>query len=79
MKAMRERAEYFIANDVQLVWLVFPRKRYVEVYSPDHEMEILFGSDSLSGGDRGGGGAGGRGDGDFGEVRKEPGHGNGLQ
>lgn len=51
VKAMRERAEYFIANDVQLVWLVFPRKRYVEVYSPDHEMEILFGSDSLSGGD----------------------------
>ena len=48
---MHDRADYFIANDVQLVWLVFPRKRYVEVYSPDQEMEILFGSNNLSGGE----------------------------
>lgn len=51
VRSMRERAHYFVANGVKLVWLVFPRKRYIEVYSPDHEMEIVFGSDSLSGGD----------------------------
>lgn len=51
IKAMRERAEYFIAHDVELVWLVFPRKRYVEIYSPDQEIEILFGSDHLTGGE----------------------------
>lgn len=51
LKARREKAAYSIANGTRLVWLVFPQKRYVEVYRPDEEMEILFGSDVLEGGD----------------------------
>jgi Uma2 family endonuclease len=34
-----------------LVWLVFPNKRYVEVYQLDGEVEVLFGDDLLDGGD----------------------------
>lgn len=51
LKAMREKAEYYLANGVRLVWLIFPHKRFIEVYSPDAETEILFGSDVLTGGD----------------------------
>lgn len=51
IKAMREKAAYYLANGTQLVWLVFPQKRYIEVYRPGEEMEILFGSDVLEGGD----------------------------
>jgi Uma2 family endonuclease len=51
VKAMREKAAYYLANGTRLVWLVFPRRRYMEVYRPDEEMEILFGSDVLDGGD----------------------------
>ena len=51
IKAMREKAAYYLANRTQLVWLVFPQKRYIEVYRPGEEMEILFGSDVLEGGD----------------------------
>jgi Uma2 family endonuclease len=51
IKAMREKAAYYLTHGTRLVWLVFPKKRYIEVYRPDEEMEILFGSDSLEGGD----------------------------
>lgn len=51
VKAMREKAAYYLANGVRLVWLIFPQKRYVEVYRPCAEMEIFFGRDLLDGGD----------------------------
>lgn len=51
IKAMREKAHYYLANGTSLVWLVFPHKRYIEVYTPDHEMEVFFGDDLLTGGD----------------------------
>lgn len=51
IKAMREKAAYYLANGTQLVWLVFTRRRYLEVYRPGAEMEVLFGSDVLDGGD----------------------------
>ena len=51
LKALREKAHYYLANSSSLVWLVFPHKRYIEVYTPDHEMEIFFGDDRLTGGD----------------------------
>ncbi len=46
-----EKAHYYLANGAQVVWLVFPNKRYVEVYQPDSEMEVLLGDDLLDGGD----------------------------
>ena len=51
VKVMREKASYYLANGTRLVWLVFPQKRYVEVYRPGEEMEILFGGDVLDGGE----------------------------
>lgn len=51
LKAMREKAHYYLVHGASLVWLVFPYKRYVEVYTPDHEMEVYFGADQLTGGD----------------------------
>jgi Uma2 family endonuclease len=51
IKAMREKAAYYLAHGTRLVWLVFPRKRYVEVYCPGEEMEIAFGADMLDGRD----------------------------
>ncbi len=50
-KQLREKADYYLANGARLVWLVFPGKRYVEVYTPDDEMEVMFGDDRLDGGD----------------------------
>ncbi|MEZ4727153.1 MAG: Uma2 family endonuclease [Caldilineaceae bacterium] len=50
IKQLREKADYYLANGAHLVWLVFPGKRYVEVYTPDGEMEVMFGDDLLNGG-----------------------------
>lgn len=49
IKAMREKATYYLANGAKLVWLVYPRKRIVEVYTADGEIDILHESDTLSG------------------------------
>jgi Uma2 family endonuclease len=49
VKEMREKAAYYLAHGTRLVWLVFPRKRYVEIYCPGEEMEIAFGGDMLEG------------------------------
>jgi len=51
IKQMHEKAHYYLANGARLVWLVFPNKRYVEVYQLDSEVEVLFGDDWLDGGD----------------------------
>ncbi|MBC7809856.1 MAG: Uma2 family endonuclease [Burkholderiales bacterium] len=50
LKIMREKARYYLANGVRLVWLVIPEKRLVEVYTPMHE-EVLSENDTLSGED----------------------------
>lgn len=51
IKKMREKAHYYLTNGTRLVWLVFPTKRYIEVYEPDHEMEVMLGNDLFDGGD----------------------------
>src|SRR5262249_22713440 len=48
-KAMREKARYYLSKGTQMVWLVFPEKRIVEVYTSDDE-EILTENDTLTGG-----------------------------
>ena len=50
IKKMREKAQYYLANGCRMVWLVFPAKRYIEVYQPDNEMEVMLGNDLLDGG-----------------------------
>jgi Uma2 family endonuclease len=48
---MREKARYYLANGVKMVWLIFPEKRMVEVYAPDADVEILLEHETISGRD----------------------------
>lgn len=50
LKEMREKAEYYLANGTQIVWLVYPHQRCVEVYTLD-TIELLCADDLLTGGD----------------------------
>jgi Uma2 family endonuclease len=49
-KQMREKKDYYLTNGVRMVWLVFPEKRLIEVYTLDDEW-ILTDGDMLDGGD----------------------------
>jgi len=51
VRKMREKAAYYLENGARLVWLVYPQKRFIEVYSPDADVEILLEGDTLTGGD----------------------------
>lgn len=46
---LREKAKFYIASRVRLVWLVFPRQKIVEVYRPEQHTEMLTASDTLEG------------------------------
>lgn len=50
-RLMRRKAEYYLANGSQMVWLVFPENRQVEVYVPDADVVTLSEQDTLDGGD----------------------------
>ncbi len=50
-RKMRDKAAYYLENGAQLVWLIYPKKRMVEVLYPDGEFDILSGNDTLTGGD----------------------------
>jgi Uma2 family endonuclease len=50
-KRLREKALYYLAHGVRLVWLVYPEKRVIEVYRPDADLDILTEGDTLDGGD----------------------------
>ncbi len=49
-KFMADKAAYYLANGVRMVWLVYPDKRLVEVLTPDAR-HLLNDADSLDGGD----------------------------
>ena len=51
LKLMREKANYYIANGCQMVWLVYPDKQMVEIYHKDADIEILFVDDVIHGAD----------------------------
>lgn len=51
IKEMREKATYYLANGAKLVWLVYPRKRIVEVYYANGEIDIFHEGETLSGED----------------------------
>jgi len=48
---MRDKAAYYLANGARLVWLVYPKKRMVEVLYPNGEFDIFRDGETLSGGD----------------------------
>ncbi|MBL8154507.1 MAG: Uma2 family endonuclease [Anaerolineae bacterium] len=50
VRKLREKARFYLAHGVRLVWLVFPEPRIVEVYAPDDEY-TLSADQSLTGGD----------------------------
>jgi Uma2 family endonuclease len=47
IKDMREKADFYLAHGVSLVWLVYPRKKLVEVYRKDGSIEIAQAGDTL--------------------------------
>ncbi len=51
IQKMREKAQYYLANGTLLVWLVYPKKRVIEVYHANGEIQILVEGDTLTGGD----------------------------
>jgi Uma2 family endonuclease len=51
VRQMRDKAAYYLANGAEMVWLVFPAQRLVEVYTPDDEVQILVEGDVLTAGD----------------------------
>lgn len=51
IKQLREKAAYYLEHGARLVWLIYPRKRFIEVYSLDNDVEILLEGDLLTGAD----------------------------
>lgn len=48
-KFMADKAAYYLANAVRMVWLVYPEKQLVEVLTPD-DRHLLNDADTLDGG-----------------------------
>lgn len=48
---MREKAQYYLQNGSQMVWLVYPEKKLVEVYRQNADVDILTLEDTLNGGE----------------------------
>ena len=51
VRHLREKADYYLANGVQQVWLVYPEQQMVEVYTLDGDVELLFVGDQITGGE----------------------------
>ncbi|MBL8163687.1 MAG: Uma2 family endonuclease [Anaerolineae bacterium] len=46
---MRDRAAWYLANGVKLVFLHFPRQQFVEAHRPGHDIEIIPINETISG------------------------------
>ena len=46
---VQEKVDDHLAGGAQLVWLLFPRRRVVQVHSPDHTMIAVTANDLLEG------------------------------
>lgn len=49
LRKMRDKAAYYLANGAQLVWLVLPEKRLIEIYRASGEIDVLTENDTLDG------------------------------
>ncbi|MBA3534675.1 MAG: Uma2 family endonuclease [Ardenticatenales bacterium] len=49
LKVLKEKMEEYIANGVQLGWLLDPEQRQLYVYQPDQTVDLLNDPKSLSG------------------------------
>lgn len=50
-REMRDKAAYYLANGAQLVWLIYTKKRQIEVMYPDGEFDLIREPELLTGGD----------------------------
>lgn len=50
-RMLRHKAEYYLDNGTYMVWLIYPEKQIVEIYSSDADIEILMPSDTIYGAD----------------------------
>lgn len=48
-KEMHKKATYYLANGTKMVWLVYPNKQLVEVFTADGEVDIFGDGEVLSG------------------------------
>jgi len=46
---MRDKAKYYLENGTRLVWLVYPEKKFIEVYRKDADIDFMTVDDTLSG------------------------------
>lgn len=46
-----EKVREYLDAGVQLVWVVFPKRRMVQIYTPDRSSHLLYEDDVLDGGD----------------------------
>lgn len=51
LRKMRDKAAYYLANGVRLVWLVITEKRLIEIYRADGDVDLLTETDTLDGED----------------------------
>lgn len=49
IKEMHTKATYYLVNGTKLVWLIYPTKRLVEVFTADGEVDIFGAGEVLSG------------------------------
>jgi Uma2 family endonuclease len=47
---LRAKARYYLQHGAQLVWLIYPEKKLIEVYRAGADSDILTGEDTLTGG-----------------------------
>lgn len=50
-KKLRDKAAYYLEHGAKLVWLVYPKKRLVEVLYPDGEFDLFTEDETLTAGD----------------------------
>ena len=46
---LRDKAKFYVASGVRLVWLIFPRQKIVEVYRPAQATQMLTAEEALDG------------------------------
>ena len=46
---LRNKAKFYVASGVRLVWLIFPRQKIVEVYRPAQATQMLTADEILNG------------------------------
>ncbi len=49
--ALREKARFYLQHGTRLVWLVYPAKQLIEVYTAETDSEFFLPGDTLDGGD----------------------------